>query len=286
MKRLIRSILAASEVDIDVSMFADTPFKPDTDTSYYNNFLNAKDLAYMRKAKNRDGEIIMMSPNEYFKACADKIFKGRHSVEDLKHQREYSRFKNGESLIDNYTQAMKSGDKFPLCYLNYADSSQEGLHRMYAAGEAYGWDTKFPVLVITVFDQIWEDKVNLHREASQFEDYEFKDICEQAADNISNWRIAPPENLEFIYKDEIISVAKDAGYDIDVNVEIRDHEGHPQLQAKLYRYKDYEYEYNTSPYEVWIEDLYDMGQYNNISSVNTANPDDIDDIDIIDLFFE
>jgi hypothetical protein len=36
-----------ASIGIDLSVFNGTPFKPDTDTSYYNNFLNANDLAYM-----------------------------------------------------------------------------------------------------------------------------------------------------------------------------------------------------------------------------------------------
>lgn len=283
MKKLVRYITANTEITVDTSMFNGTPFKCDTDTSYYNNFLNEKDLTYMRNAKNRDGIIVMMSPNEYFQACADKIFKGRHSVEDLKRQREYSKFKNEESFIDNYIRAMKSGDKFPLCYLNYADSSQEGLHRMYAAGEAFGWDTKFPVLVITIYDQVWEDEINLRREASDFEDQEFKDICEEASDNIANWKMPPPDNLEKIYRDEIIATAEEQGYDIDVDVELREREGHQQLQAWISRYKDYQYEVLSNPYEVWVDDLYDTGK-----TIETKKFDDIDldDMDISDLFFK
>ena len=282
MKRLIRPILASSEVDIDVSMFEGTPFKPDTDTSYYNNFLNANDLAYMRKTKNRNGEIIMMTPNEYFKACANTIFGGKYSVADLKRQRECSRFKDGKAFIDKYVEDMKSGDKFPLCFLNYADHSQEGLHRMYAAGEAFGWDTKFPVLVVTINDQAWEDFVNLRREASKFEDYGFKDICEQAADSISNWREPPPDNLEELYKNAIIATAKDQGYDIDAEVELRIHDEHQQLQAWISRYKDYQYEILSNPYEVWVDDLYDMGQYDMYQRISEDNVSD--DIDIDDLF--
>lgn len=284
MKRLIRPIYASSDVDIDVSMFEGTPFKPDTDTSYYNNFLNAKDLAYMQKAKNRTGDIVMLSPNKYFEACAKDIFNGRHSIDDIKHQREYSKFKDGRSLIATYTDDMKNGDKFPLCYINYADNSQEGLHRMYAAGEAYGWNTKFPVLVVSVYDQDWETRLNLMREASDFENYEFANICREAADKISNWKEHPPKNLEQIFKEAIISVANDQGYDIDVEVELRKYEGHQQLQAWVCRYKDYQYEVLSNPYEVWVADLYDVGQYD-ISNDN-ENTDDLIDDDILDLFFK
>ena len=275
-----------ASIDIDLSVFDGTPFEPDTDTSYYNNFLNANDLAYMQKAKNRNGEIIMMTPNEYFEACANKIFSGKYSVADLKRQREYSRFKDGKSFIDKYVEDMKAGDKFPLCFLNYADHSQEGLHRMYAAGQAFGWNTKFPVLVVTVNDQDWEDFVDLRREASSFEDNDFKDICEEAANNISNWREPPPENLEQIYKEAIIAVAKNLGYDIDAEIETREVDEHQKLFAWISRYKDYQYEVLSNPYEVWVDDLYDMGQYEMYSKHASDESISDDDIDIDDLLFK
>lgn len=121
-------------------------FELDTHVSYYNNFLNEKDLAYMQKAKNRTGEIEYMTPTQYYEECADKIFEV--SVSRLKKQRSAN-----ANLISEYKKNMLAGDKFPLCYLNYADQTQEGLHRMMAAGEAFGWDVKVPVLCVNVFDE-------------------------------------------------------------------------------------------------------------------------------------
>lgn len=132
-------------------------FKLDTDTSYYNNFLNEKDLAYMQKSKNRTGEIVYMTPSQYYQECATNIFE-ETTVEDLKRQRRA----NSEDIAQ-YTQDMLSGDKFPLCYLNYADHGQEGLHRMMAAGEAFGWDTKFPVLIVRAVDNRKEQLNNIWR---------------------------------------------------------------------------------------------------------------------------
>lgn len=144
-----KSILASNNsVNTDV-------FKLDTDTSYYNNFLNEKDLAYMQKSKNRTGEVVYMTPSQYYEECATRIFDT--TVAELKRQRRA----NSED-ITQYMNDMLAGDKFPLCYLNYADHGQEGLHRMMAAGEAFGWDTKFPVLIVRAVDdrverlnQIW-----------------------------------------------------------------------------------------------------------------------------------
>ena len=144
-------------------------FKLDTDTSYYNNFLNEEDLAYMQKSKNRTGEVVYMTPEQYYEECATKIFRDT-SVESLKQQRR----RNGE-YIEQYKDDMLAGDKFPLCFLNYADNSQEGLHRMMAAGEAFGWDTKFPVLVVYAVDDrvealndLWRDWVNAVGDAEEY----------------------------------------------------------------------------------------------------------------------
>ena len=142
-----RVILASDTIPFG----SDCPFQQSTDTSYYDNFLNERDLEYMRKSKNRDGEVVMMSPSEYYKECAENVFENS-SVASLKAQR------NADSdLIRQYQEDMKNGDKFPLCYINYADSSQEGLHRMMAAGNVYGWDTKFPVLVVDAVDTRQEE---------------------------------------------------------------------------------------------------------------------------------
>ena len=153
MKRLIRTstyIRSSKEIDFGESC----PFKRTTDTSYYDNFLNDKDLKYMQNAKNRTGEIVMMSPNEYIEQCANVIFHGRHTVDQIVKSRRYSKNLDTDiPIVTEYAEAMKSGSKFPLCYLNYAEDGQEGLHRMIAAGDAYGFDTKFPVLVIKPFDE-------------------------------------------------------------------------------------------------------------------------------------
>lgn len=287
MKRLINYVVATTEVTVDTSMFAGTPFKCDTDTSYYNDFLNDKELEYKQNAKNRTGEIVMMSPNEYYEYCSKDIFNGRHSVEQLKHQREYSKFKSGERFVDRYIKDMLNGDKFPLCYLNFADSSQEGLHRMYAAGEAFGWNTKFPVLVVTPYDQEVENRWKTIDACKDFERYYFSDICEEAADKISDWHNPPPENFIDIYHDKIIEVAstftdeQDGPFNIDVVIEIEQVEDHPQVQVYLSKFESYELPSLSQPYTIWLEDLYDLGQY------DTEEKDDIsDDIDLESLFFK
>ena len=168
-----------------------------TNTSYYDNFLNEKDLEYMRKAKNRDGEIVMMTPDEYFEG-ASEIFNHRHSASELVDQR-------SDKYTDQYVEDMKNGDKFPLPYLNFADPGQEGLHRMLAAKRAFGADVKYPVLVVTVYDQQLEDEKKLWQEIIRFEQKEFRNIVDFLESHISNKYHMPPENLTSVAEEFIQS---------------------------------------------------------------------------------
>ena len=94
----------------------------DTKVSFYNDFLNPEGLKYMQGHKNRTGEVVMMSPDEYFRECAEKIFK--ISQKSLEGQRAA----NTGTIIE-YTSAMKRGDVFPLPYINYADKSPAAIIR-------------------------------------------------------------------------------------------------------------------------------------------------------------
>ena len=284
MKRLIRSIYASAEVNlVDTSMFDGTPFKPPT-TSGYDDFLNDKELKYHQTQKNRTGEIVLMSPNEYFQECADKIFSGRTSVEGLLNSRRYDKSSNA-----NYEKAMRSGAKFPLCYLNYADHQQEGLHRMMIAGDIYGWDTKFPVLVVTAYDQELETQYILKEAAEYFLRYYFKTICNIAEDNIADWNSAPSDNFIDIFHDEIVKVAGeytedvDGPFDIDVSIELEDVDGYTRVNVYLIRYSTYMPKNSYAPVKLWLADMYDVGDSADIpQSVN----DDMSDDDIVDLFFK
>ena len=109
--------------------------------SYYCNFLNPKDLEYMQKAKGVTGEIVQMSPNEYFDECSkifnmpkDKLIAGVKDDPSI------------DTLRKVITQYKK---KLCIPMLNKATNQQEGRHRMYVLGDMFGWDKKFPVLVVT-----------------------------------------------------------------------------------------------------------------------------------------
>ena len=123
-----------------------------TGFSFYTDFLsnNPAKKEYLRKSKNLVGEVVMMSPSEYFKLCSEYGYPDRHpSVEQLKTER---RADKGviKHLKDVLTVAKK---KFPMPYINKAERAQEGLHRMLVIGDMFGWDHKVPELVVDHADK-------------------------------------------------------------------------------------------------------------------------------------
>ena len=271
-----------------------------TGMSYYDNFLNEKDLDYMQQAKNLTGEIIMMSPNEYYEACSHDIFKGsgNSSVEDLKRQREHSRFKDNTLFIDKYKQLMQSGKKFDMCVLNYAKPTQEGLHRMYAAGELYGWDTRFPVLVVNDFDKDLAEKWRMLDKLSDFEKYEFKDICDDAINNLIDKYYDgnnTPENAQNLIAEEVEAVAKSKGYDLEVQIDEQDLDGIIQYLFRVVSFNGFvnpNMDLET-PFKYWKDDLWGESKpYEEVKMTpdevrKLADDYDIDlSDDILSLFFK
>ena len=107
----------------------------------------------MEKYYNLKGEIKMVSPYEYFQGCA-KIFNT--TVDRL--LRQTRKYGNTDYTATDPINKLKKvilqdKSKFPMTFLDFARRGQEGMHRMYAAGELFGWDKKFPCLVITWADE-------------------------------------------------------------------------------------------------------------------------------------
>lgn len=224
----------------------------DTHVGYYNNFLNPKDLKYMQESKNRTGEIIMMTPDEYYEACS-KVFN--QSVNDLKYQRS----SNADTIL-KYTMDMLNGDVFPLPYVNFADKSQEGLHRMMAAGDAFGWDKEFPVLVVTAYDN---DRFELDKQFEamrEFERFDFKQVVQSAQEDLSIWESEPPPDILTQMKDVVEQKAfVDYSANITVEVECKEVSGGIRLYIYLTSYNGVEEERNAySTQWVWLDDMFDM----------------------------
>ena len=253
MKRYIHYIQSSTTVDVDTSMFSGTPFVPDTDMPYYNQFLSKKNLAYMQSVKNLTGDIVLMSPNEYYAECVANIFHGRSSLEDVKLSR-----KSSSGPYAEYLDAMRRGDKFPVPVLNYADDGQEGLHRMMVAGDLYGWDTKFPVLVVSVYDEDIERENQLFRDYLDFRDHEFKEICQEAEDELSDWYGPVPDNFETLLHNKVIEIAKAHDADIDVTVKMSEVDNYHRVDVFIDRYFDYDASDRYEGETLWLENMYDV----------------------------
>lgn len=231
-----------------------------THVSHYDNFLNPKDLEYMQKNKNRTGEIVYMTPEDYFQECAKNIFNV--SPQYLKDSRSFN-----ADTIEKYISDMEHGDVFPLPYINYADKTQEGLHRMMAAGEAFGWNKKFPVLVVTAFDDEYEAQMQNFNNMRDYERHDFKWIVEQAKDEISDWdNMAPPDVLTQ-FRQAIIKAASNPddpdieSNDIDVEVEAEDRNGGVRLNVYLTEFNGYEEDrWAGSVVSVWLDDMFDLSE--------------------------
>ena len=112
------------------------------ESSYGKKFL---DLAKSGKSdsKGRKAKIIKMTPMQYFEGCALGFGTSVQS--------QIRQVKNDKGTLDLLNDVIdKYYKRFPITYLDFSGTTfgQEGRHRMYIAGERYGWDTKFPVLVI------------------------------------------------------------------------------------------------------------------------------------------
>ncbi|WP_300924751.1 hypothetical protein [uncultured Clostridium sp.] len=119
-----------------------------TGMSFYDNFLNDKELKYMQKNKGLDGEIIYMTPGEYFQKSA--------KIRGLDPERLYNNIIKDEGSMDDLrTVVKKYKRRLNLPFLNLSEGDygpgQEGNHRMALAAEMFGWNEKFPVLVVTTY---------------------------------------------------------------------------------------------------------------------------------------
>lgn len=133
-----------------------------TGMSFYDQLIT--DPKYMEERKNLKAEIVQMTPKQYFEGCA-KIFGSSYGSQVNQTQADKNNIEHLKQVIQKYNK------KFPITFLNYAQNQQEGRHRMYVAGELFGWDTKFPVMIIRWAD---EERAKNEKEAEIIRDIEQK----------------------------------------------------------------------------------------------------------------
>lgn len=128
---------------------------------YWQHILEGYDLDYYKNKKNLVGKIEYMTPRQYYNECVPILREMNDNPNitssSLVRSRNYdpSYIKKLEEVI---TVKHK---KFPICVLDKSlHPGQEGLHRMLAVANLYGWDTyEFPVLVIENYIKIEPKKV-------------------------------------------------------------------------------------------------------------------------------
>ena len=192
-----------------------------TGVSDYDDML--RNPQYWAEEKNLKASIVEMTPLEYYTDCATKVFNT--TVESLKQQRARDIYTIAKlnKVIDKYKK------QFPMTYINYAEKEQEGLHRMYVAGERFGWNTKHPVMVVHYVDEerAIKAKENKHinevrrymrsgiKNASYYTYNSIDELKQQLTDSIYNelrW-LDEFENKTL----EIDLVREDDGYTVIVN---------------------------------------------------------------------
>lgn len=190
-----------------------------SDSSYATGLLpGSKDADYYREYKNKKGDIVYMTPEEYFERCA-KGFKS--TVEKLKKSRMMD---PGHEHIEDIKKIItEKGKKLPIPYLDYTNGfGQEGLHRMMAVGELFGWnESKFPVLVITFADEQkhiedlkWRDQHKIEMDVIEpaikyhFEDAD--EFVDELKYQLSSWR--NEDGWSYIKDPKKIEVKFDRGF--------------------------------------------------------------------------
>ena len=200
--------------------------------SWAGNFLT--DPEYMKTSKNMVMHIAQMTPTEYWEACARDVF--HKPVATLLHQWRTL----DEKTLEHLKQVIQIYKRrFPITYINYAKhdgADQEGLHRMIVAGDLYGWDTKFPVMIIE-----WADKDRANSEKQAIRANKVRNYINSAINQALRYKYSNIDELKSQLEDELrdelkydsefedsaievqlIRTADQAGYEIILNDKYRD----------------------------------------------------------------
>ena len=212
----------------------------------------AKDMIRLAKTggvtkEGRSARIVQMSPNEYFEAVARGFGSSKES--------QLRQIRSDDKVLDHLMRVITEYKrKFPITYIAADEGEeedtyfQEGRHRMYVAGELFGWDTKFPVLQIYIKDK---DKYNKAKQEEKdeviyraidravryaYSNYTYSNI-EEIKDEL-DWQLASQledvlEYKKITYKvdEDVISIIIDgklwdkaylSDFDIDENKETAD----------------------------------------------------------------
>lgn len=234
-----------------------------THVPFYDDIFT--DPQHMKTKYNLVGEIKMMSPNQYYVDCAKYIFPNSTKSSLIASRRASER-----SLQEIRDIIFKYGKRVFLPYINYAEKKQEGLHRMMVAGDEFGWDTKFPVLVIN-----WYDENRAKEDVDKKEKEKYERAIGQALSKSNRYSYKDFDE----FKSEMIDYLLDAqlryfdGYPFDIDIYMVD-DGMAVIDIK----NVIKYKFNPNYIEYKNEDDTDLDDIE-------INEDDLDDSFINDIDF-
>lgn len=159
-------------------------------TGPWQDLAVGRDTDYYKNKKNLKGSIVQMTPNEYYQNSA-KVFQklrgSNSSPEDLKSQRA----SNKENIDYLKKVILEKKKKFPLCVIDISHNpGQEGLHRMMVAGELFGWNTKFPVLLVETYDKARQEIIE-----KNYAQHIFESKVERVLDIMENYEYYDKEEF-------------------------------------------------------------------------------------------
>lgn len=222
--------------------------------SWAGNFID--DPTYMLKNENMVMHIEDMSPKEYWQTCARDVF--HKPMETLLHQWRTLDAKTIEHLKE---VILKYKRKFPITYIDYAHhdgAKQEGLHRMIVAGDLFGWDTKFPVMIIEWADKNLAEKEKIAKHKAEVERYIDKAVKKALRYNYYNI-----DELEIQLKDELEDALEYLDeFDNNINISLSKAAGDEIFILTLN---------DTYTYEISIGDI-------NMIAKSDTDFDDLDDL--------
>ena len=227
-------------------------FDRKTHVPFYDRLLT--DPEYMADKENLKGEIVMMSPNEYYRECANKIFNNV-SFDDLMAERRANK-KTIEYLTKLVTQYKR---KMFMPYINYAERGQEGLHRMMVAGDLFGWDEKFPVLVITTYDQERKERKDREKEKDVIyrvfqravDRYRYPQDSEEALDEKIR------DYIQDYFEDYTLKYYDPLNYTMWYSADDREHSGYDTCLVFDFTDQDFTIEINAEDITFWDDEEID-----------------------------
>lgn len=228
-----------------------------TGMTFYDQFFDVKDRAYLQDVKNLKGTIVRMNPEEYYDKCAVDIFSV--PVSKLKKERGEMDRKIIEKLKTIMT---KYNRRMCMPMINYADKGQEGLHRMMAIAELYGWDHKVPVLVVEWYDKERADKDEQEEKIKRVE-------------TVINRAIKRAQEYKYVNYDQFkdqLQFTLDQEFEYSNDVE-------PPVQFNFIDLNDEEFEVQIGPASVtfWKDDIQLKPQETEEDIVDDIDEEDIDD---------